>query len=65
MIAPGVYDQRTISPIEAQDGKIIGFREMVARYTALSPDRMLVQISVANPDKTGTFSMSGYLLRQH
>jgi hypothetical protein len=65
MIAPGVYDQRTISPVESPDGKIVGFREMVARYTALSPDRMLVQISVANPDQTGTFSMSGYLLRQH
>jgi hypothetical protein len=63
MVAPGIFDQRTLSPIQSPDGRIVGYREMVARYSALGPDKMLVQISVSNPDKKDSqgFTMSGYL----
>jgi hypothetical protein len=64
MVAPGVYDQRTISPIENANGTIGGYREMVARYTALSADKMLVQISISSPNpKDKGLSMSGYLTK--
>lgn len=66
MVAPGVFDQRTLSPIQAPDGTIVGYREMLARYCALGPDKMLVQISVGDPGQNASrgFSMSGYLLKQ-
>jgi hypothetical protein len=64
MVAPGVYDQRTMSPIENPNGTISGYREMVARYTALSPDKMLVQISISSPNpRDKGLSMSGYLTK--
>ncbi len=65
MVAPGIYDQRTLSPLQSPNGTIVGYREMVARYSALGPDKMLVQISVSDPDKNNTkgISMSGYLTK--
>ncbi len=65
MVAPGIYDQRTLSPIQSPNGTIVGYREMVARYSALGPDKMLVQISVCDPDKNNTkgISISGYLTK--
>jgi len=66
MVAPGIYDQCTLSPIQAPDGSIAGYREMLARYTALGPDKMLVQISVGNPGQSASpdFSISGYLRKK-
>ncbi len=63
MIAPGVYDQLSFSPIENPDGTTTGYREMLARYTALSPDKMLVQIFVGSvgPHSPAEFTMRGYL----
>jgi len=66
MVAPGVFDQRTLSPVQTPEGRFIGYREMVARYSALAPDKMLVQISVSNPGQNAShgFSMSGYLNKE-
>jgi hypothetical protein len=66
MVAPGVFDQRSLSPIQNPDGTISGYREMVARYTALSADTMFVQISVGSPGQNSTpdFSASGYLKKK-
>jgi hypothetical protein len=65
-IAPGVYDQKTVTYLIDQNGKSSGQEEVVARYTALQSGEMLVQMDIKNRgDKMDQqFRITGRLKRE-
>jgi hypothetical protein len=59
--------QQTMIPLLDASGKISGYQQTSMRYTAVAPDRMLVQIGVNNYSPsyklTKQFEISGYIDR--
>ncbi|MDR3613295.1 MAG: hypothetical protein P4L53_07000 [Candidatus Obscuribacterales bacterium] len=66
-IAPGIYDVETVTGLSDQNSPVGGSRQIISRYTALDPARMVVQMTIKNFDSnsrlTDTFTTSGYLYR--
>ncbi len=68
VISAGVFDQNSLAALLDKTGITCGYQRNQIRYTALSPQRMLVQATITNYRTDWTlqqvFTVSGYLRKE-